>query len=281
MTIRNSFVCLLWYAFLGRPILAVTTAFVVAPSSLSSHQHDISRQHEGIVVALSSSSSSLSLSSDSTSPVSSSFTREELLDIAQTYISNPTPEALSPDFIFRGPVIGPLNKADFVETLTSISSAEKKGFKDAFPDLQPNVFGFTIDPIEPNRVWYFERPTGTFTGPFDHPTAGRIEPTGAPYVGPPEARSVIIEESTGLIQYQSVGYVMDRFTRDTTEGKAAVFGIYHVMGQSLDDTVGSAQMRFVQWVTSILPKELGIPKSFSKKEELPSWWTDDRMGAEK
>jgi hypothetical protein len=207
------------------------------------------------------------------------FTEKELIEIAQDYTSSPSPSALSPEFIFRGPVIGPLNKSDFVDTLTSISSYDKMGLKDAFPDLESNAFGFTIDPIEKNRVWYFERPRGTFIGSFDHPVVGRIEPTGAEYIGPPEARSVIIDFD-GLIKYQSVGYVVDRFTGDTTGGQGAVFGMYKVMGQDMDDSVGSWKMVFLQWLSSKLP-EGTVPKSFSKKEDLPRWWTDERMGSQR
>ncbi len=211
---------------------------------------------------------------------SPSRSEEELVRMTKEYIQNPTPEQLSDDFIFRGPVIGPLCKKDFVAVITSVSAAEKAGLTDAFPDLEPNNFGFTVDPVEPNRVWYFTRPRGTFLGPFDHPTSGRIEPTGAKYIGPPESRSIIFDEE-GKVKYQSVGYTMDRFTGDTTKGKAAVFGLYEVMGESLDDAIGSWKMIFLQWLSSILPESLDIPKSYSKKEDLPSWWTDERMGAQR
>lgn len=203
----------------------------------------------------------------------------ELLQLAKCYVANPTPDQLSDDFVFRGPVIGPLCKKDFVATLKAVSSKEKAGLSDAFPDLETNVFGFSVDVTEPNRVWYMERPRGTFSGPFDHPTSGRIEPTGAKYIGPPETRSVIFDENR-KVKYQSVGYVADRFTGDTTDGKAAVFGMYHVMGEKLDANVGSIRMIFLQWLSSILPEEMNIPKSYSSKQDLPSWWTDERMGAQ-
>eukprot|EP01083_Nonionella_stella_P275961 937368_1 len=207
-----------------------------------------------------------------------SYSEKELIEIAKEFASKPTPESLAADFIFRGPVIGPLNKVDFVATLTAIQAKENKGLTDAFPDLELNNFGFAVDPTEPGRVWYFQRPRGTFTGPFDHPVTGRIEPTGAAYVAPPEARSVIIDED-GLIKYASVGYVTDRFTGDTTGGKGAVFGMYHVMGEEMDDTIGSWKMIGLQWLSSILP-EGTVPQSFSKKNELPDWWKDERMGAQ-
>jgi len=202
----------------------------------------------------------------------------QILRLAQEYVADPSPDKLASDFVFRGPVIGPLCKNDFVATLTSVSSGGA-GLADAFPDLQSNTFGFSVDPTEPNRVWYFTRPRGTFLGPFDHPVVGRIEPTGDKYVGPPEARSIIVDDE-GLIKYQSVGYSVDRFTGDTTGGAGAVFGMYAVMGEKLDDTVGSPVMVFLQWLSSILP-EGTVPKSYSRKKDLPSWWKDERMGSEK
>lgn len=201
------------------------------------------------------------------------------LHLAKEYVANPTPDKLASDFVFRGPVIGPLCKKDFVATLTSMSAQGKSGFAEAFPDLESNNFGYSVDPTEPKRVWYFTRPRGTFLGPFDNPTAGRIDPTGAKYIGPPEARSVIFDED-GKVKYQSVGYVIDRFTGDTTGGRGAVFGMYAVMGQELDPSIGSPMMVFLQWLSNLLP-EGTVPKSYSKKEHLPSWWTDERMGAQK
>ena len=113
----------------------------------------------------------------------------------------------------------------------------------------------------------------------------RIGPTPRDYRfrdlkrGDVEARSVIFDEK-GKVRYQSVGYVVDRFTGDTTGGRGAVFGLYYVMGQVLDATVGSPLTIFLQRLTEYLPEGL-VPISYSKREDLPSWWKDGRMGAEK
>jgi len=201
--------------------------------------------------------------------------KEELLRLTQDYLDNPSPDWWAEDFVFRGPVIGPLVKKDIIETLEAVGN----DLKVAFPDLEMNVFGLTADdPIEANRVWYFQRSRGTFLGPFRHPTMGVIEPTGAKYIAPPEARSVIFNDE-GKIVYQSVGYVVDRFTGDTTGGRGAVFGQYAVMGQEIDAGVGSPATILLQRLTNLLPEGM-VPKSYSKVEDLPEWWTDRRMGAE-
>lgn len=207
--------------------------------------------------------------------------KEKLIELAKEYLANPSPDWWSDDFLLRGPVIGPLCKKDLIATLSSVAGEEnRKGLSDAIPDMKTNTFGFTADdPIEPNRVWFFVRPRGTFTGPFDHPVVGRIEPTGAKYIAPPEARSLIFNDD-GKIKYSSVGYVTDRFTGDTTGGRGAVFGQYAVMGQEIDDTVGSLSTVLLQKLTMLLPEGM-IPKSYSRKEDVPEWWRDSRMGAEK
>ena len=62
--------------------------------------------------------------------------------------------AYSDDFIFRGPYIGPLNKNDYFSTMDTF-----KVYR-ALPDINPNAWGFTIDPKYPSRVWYLTRNTG-------------------------------------------------------------------------------------------------------------------------
>jgi hypothetical protein len=200
------------------------------------------------------------------------FSQEELVAMARDYTFNPSPDWWADEFVFRGPVIGPLCKKDLVATLTANIELQT-----AFPDLEANAFGFCADdPIEPNRVWYFIRPRGTFSGPFQHPTKGLLPPTNAPYIGPPEVRSVVFN-TDGKIQYQTVGYVVDRFTGDTTGGRGAVFGQYAVMGEEIDGNPGSWSTVFLQKLSEYLPS---VPQSYSKPEDLPAWWTDERRGAE-
>ncbi|KAL7525793.1 hypothetical protein ACHAXR_001165, partial [Thalassiosira sp. AJA248-18] len=208
------------------------------------------------------------------STTSAHFSPEELVAMTKDYIANPSPDWWSDDeFVFRGPVIGPLVKKDLLATLGA-----NEDLRNAFPDLQANAFGFTADdPIEPDRVWFFVRPRGTFQGDFKFPGSGKIiEATGAPYIGPPECRSVVFN-AEGKIKYQTVGYVVDRFTGDTTGGRGAIFGQYAVMGQEIDANPGAFSTVFLQKLSEYLPN---FPKSYSKREDLPAWWKDERVGAE-
>merc|ERR1711892_364289 len=67
------------------------------------------------------------------------------------------PDALSEDFQFIFPVVGPLPKGEFIEAFSSFKVEE------AFSGNY-NYFGFNVDPMEPNRVWFFSRGVVTHTG---------------------------------------------------------------------------------------------------------------------
>jgi len=90
--------------------------------------------------------------------------------------SNPD-HYLTDDFQFVAPIVGPLSKTEFVNAFGSFK------VKEAFPDLQDNAF-FTVDPLEPNRVWFFSRATGTHTGPLNF--GAPIAPTGKRVESPPQ-----------------------------------------------------------------------------------------------
>jgi hypothetical protein len=200
---------------------------------------------------------------------------DELISLTKEYLDKPSPDFWADDFVFRGPVIGPLAKKDLVDTLTTLDPSQ------SFSDFEPNAFGFSVDPVEPNRVWYFVRPRGRFTKAYNHPVFGNVEATNEELIAPPEARSVIWKDDK-TIRYQSVGYVMDRYTGDTTNGMGAVFGLFHHMGiTSMDDGIGSVTNRFLQWLSSRVLPEGMLPKSYSKEEDIPAWWTDKRRGADK
>ena len=205
------------------------------------------------------------------------LSHDELISLTKEYLNNLSPDYWDDDeFVFRGPVIGPLVKKDIINTVGSVTP------EDSFTNFTSNAFGFSVDPIEPNRVWWFERARGTFSRPYDHPVFGLIEPNNKDVIAPPEARSVIWKESNKKIKYMSVGYVTDRFTNDTTNGMGAIFGLMHHMGIQIDGDVGSPITVFLQWLSSVLPEgSTEIPKSYSNEDDIPAWWTDIRRGAQK
>lgn len=132
------------------------------------------------------------------------------------------PALLSDDFLFAGPVVGPLSKDAFLSAISSVDIAV------GFPDFVPQFYGFQVDPFEGNRVWYTARGRGTNTGPLP-PFAP--EPTGKHLVNPPQACSLTFDEN-GLATKYTIGYVMDREVGNTG-GLGGLYGIMYAIGRPL------------------------------------------------
>mmetsp|Transcript_310 Transcript_310/g.636 ORF Transcript_310/g.636 Transcript_310/m.636 type:complete len:278 (+) Transcript_310:24-857(+) len=168
------------------------------------------------------------------------------------------------DFVFRGPYIGPLNKKDYLQTMDTF------GIYKALPDINPNAFGFSIDPKNEKRVWFMVRNSGTFTGEPGIGLGGGnyFPPNGAKLEGCPETFSMTFDESKKL-KYLSVGYVADRF-EGNTNGKGAAVGIFNVIGLPFPSPGPSLSL--AQWFLTEVINMGG--RSYSKREEVPQWWLD-------
>lgn len=68
-------------------------------------------------------------------------------------------ECLADDFEFVAAVVGPLPKEEYLGALGSFK------LTDAF-SIQQNYFGFTVDPVQTNRVWFFTRQVAEHVAPF-------------------------------------------------------------------------------------------------------------------
>jgi len=138
------------------------------------------------------------------------------------------PEALlANDFQFVAPIVGPLGKKEFLKAFGSFK------VKEAFPDLSDNSW-FYVDPLEPNRVWFISRATGTHTGTLNF---GRpIPPTGKVVRAPPQAQSLLFDEE-GKVYTVTVGYCMDKRIGNT-EGLGGVFALLKGIGQPLPFSEG-------------------------------------------
>jgi len=176
-------------------------------------------------------------------------------------------DVFSDDFVFRGPYIGPLNKKDYLDTMDAFSIYK------SIPDINPNAWGYTIDPKDDNRVWFMVRNTGTFNGQALLANSLNFKPNGKEIVGCPETFSLIFDEDQKL-KYLSVGYVADRF-EGNTDGKGAAVGIFKAIGLPFPQ-VGPVQ-RFSQWFFSTVIR-IG-PLSYSRKEDVPEWWKDENVGS--
>jgi len=132
---------------------------------------------------------------------------------------------LADDFRFVAPVVGPLGKDEFIRIFGSFK------LEDALPDLQENHWGFHVDPLEPNRVWWLSRPQGTHTGPLCFPPPNVIQPTNRTVQWPVQVQSMLFDEH-GRCYQLTVGYSCDRQTGNTG-GLGAVFGLMHAIGKTL------------------------------------------------
>ena len=177
--------------------------------------------------------------------------------------------AFSEDFVFRGPYIGPLNKQDYLSTMDTFKIHE------AIPDISPNAFGFSIDPKDPNRVWFMVRNSGTATGELGLDRDGklRVPGKGAVLDGCPETFSIIFDADR-KVKYLSVGYVADRF-EGNTNGKGAAVGIFHVIGLPFPSP--GPLLKFAQWLGTEVA-DLGA-RSYST-ENVPAWWKSEERASE-
>lgn len=210
----------------------------------------------------------------------------ELIEAAEHFMTRGTgyfsplkeDKLLAPDFIFRGPVIGPLNKQDYAEVLEYFSVYK------ALPDIQPNCFGFSTDPQDPYRVWFFLRATGTYQEPLGG-TLGKLAsqvtpPDGRVYHGSTEAWSLTFNEQK-QVRYISAGYVVDRFEPEaTTKGKGLTFGVLASLGLELPSGVNDVRLQFIQRFTQLFTGSNLFPKAFSDASSVPKWWKSDSFGAD-
>merc|ERR1712113_696321 len=88
-------------------------------------------------------------------------------------------------------------------------------------------YGFHVDPIDLNRVWYTARGVGTNRGPFP----GELPATGRKVVNPPQVCSMTVN-AQGLVSRYTIGYVVDRSVGNTG-GLGGLYGILYAIGRGL------------------------------------------------
>lgn len=133
-------------------------------------------------------------------------------------------ELLADDFQFVAPIVGPLPKHEFVKAFSEFD------VRTAFPNQKENFWGFSVDPQEPNRVWFWSRAESVHAGPLKFGPK-TIAPTGIRIVHPPQALSMLFDES-GKVYTLTVGYVMDRRIGNTG-GMGGLFGPLFAVGHAL------------------------------------------------
>ena len=130
------------------------------------------------------------------------------------------PTILADDFEFCAPVVGPINKDEYIDALTNFDLLS------AFPDMDNRFHNIRVDPFEHNRVWWSTRSVATHTGSL----LGK-EPSGKRVELPPQTNSFRFD-SSGKIREVTVGYVLDR-RQGNTGGLGGAFGYFWAVGQPL------------------------------------------------
>lgn len=138
---------------------------------------------------------------------------EELISLAKAFTaaqlagtadgSNGGADWFADDFRFVAPVVGPFDKAEFIDSLKSFE------LKTAFASLSSNYHHWRVCPFEPDRVWYSVK----YIGVNDGPVLGKPA-TGKSVESPVQAHSITFNEK-GEVKKFTIGYVLDKETGNT------------------------------------------------------------------
>jgi hypothetical protein len=145
----------------------------------------------------------------------------------------------------------------------------------AYPNLQTRPFGFTIDPDNPYRCYFFERWEGTNTvsvkiGPTELP------PTNAPLQLPTHIMSIHWNPE-GKIRYTCLSNPLDRF-EGNTKGAGAIYGLLAGAGVDMGNaSVGDVKLRLQQRLITLLT---GFGRPWSVDADIPLWWKSKAKGAD-
>ena len=131
-------------------------------------------------------------------------------------------ECLADDFEFVAAVVGPIGKEEYLSALDTFK------LTDSF-DIEPNHFGFTVDPLQTNRVWYFSRSIAKHIAPFMGAQPEKTKDDGVLTL-PPQLFHMDFNED-GLVR--EVGfYTVDR-RQGNTGGLGGAFGYFWGVGKPL------------------------------------------------
>jgi hypothetical protein len=157
---------------------------------------------------------------------------------------------LADDFVFCAAVVGPLPKKDYMGALATFK------LEDSF-DINPNFFGWNVDPMQTNRVWFTGRSVSKHIGTF----AG-VEATGKDLIMPPQQFHLDFNEE-GLVK--EIGfYTVDR-KQGNTGGLGGAFGYFYGVGKPLPIPEAKPFKPSFRFKFIMLLGEIG--KKFQKKKE--------------
>jgi hypothetical protein len=162
---------------------------------------------------------------------------DELITLAKDVIINKgiglkdDGKCLTDDFIFR---------AAFVETPKDEFFSALKSFRleDSF-DLKQQYFGWIVDPLQPERVWFYNRQEARHVGDF---MGAKPTPDSKMLVLPPQSLHLDFTPQGKVKEFGF--YVVDR-NQGNTGGLGGAFGFFYGVGRPLPFPEGKPyQMSF-------------------------------------
>lgn len=159
---------------------------------------------------------------------------------------------LADDFQFCAAVVGPIGKEQFLNALGTFK------LEDSF-DIHQNMFGFTVSPVQPNRVFWFSYSNATMIADF---AGSKVQDVTEPLVFPPQCFHMDFD-ANGLVKEFGF-YTVDR-QYGNTGGLGGAFGYFYGVGKPLPFREAkpfkpSLNYRLVQWIG-------GMGEKLSKKKK--------------
>jgi len=178
-----------------------------------------------------------SMLSKSSFPIPPQDMIEKAKEVIRTNFGCDKTSVLADDFLFIFPVVGPLRKQEFIDAFSSFK------LEDAFSG-SANFFNFNVDPMEPNRVWFFSRSELTHEGTLMFGPQ-KMKPTNRLVVSVPQVLSFTFNRS-GECTKMTGGYPVDRSVGNTG-GLGGVFGLVYAVGGSLPFPEGKPWVPSFRW----------------------------------
>ncbi|KAL7456731.1 hypothetical protein ACHAWC_008204 [Mediolabrus comicus] len=167
--------------------------------------------------------------SSSTFPISPSDLITRTKEVLSPQIGIGTQDngaCLADSFEFVAAVVGPINKVEYLNALSSFQ------LEDSF-NIQQNFYGFVVDPMQTNRVWFFSRQVATQVAPFmgvDPTEDGDGDDEKRELTLPPQCFHIDFTDD-GLVQELGF-YTVDR-RQGNTGGLGGAFGYFYGVGKPL------------------------------------------------
>lgn len=129
-------------------------------------------------------------------------------------------KCLADDFQFCAAVVGPLPKEDYLNALGTFQ------LDNSF-DITQNAFGFTVSPVQPNRVYWFNNAVATMKAPFFGADPSDVKED---LVFPPQVFHMDFDKDGQVTEFGF--YTVDR-QYGNTGGLGGAFGFFYGVGKPL------------------------------------------------